>query len=113
MGDIFRSLVWDSMVKAALQRLLTSLPSWIGGGPIGFVVSWAFQKIADRIYNELDKLVITQGIHLRNLSQRLAFDRAALALQIVSDAYGPESEEFKKERENAKRRLADMVSFNN
>jgi hypothetical protein len=111
MGDLFKSLVWEAMAKAALKRLLASLPAWIGGGPIGFVVSWVFNKIADRIYSELDKLVVTQGIYLRNQAQQLAFDRAGLALQIVSDTYGPESEQFKKERENAKRRLADLVSF--
>jgi hypothetical protein len=111
MSDLFKTLIWDAMITAAIKRLLASLPSWIGGGPIGFVLTWVFEKIANRIYHELDLLVVTQAIGLRNHYQRLAFDRSALALQIVSDTYGADSEQFKKERENARRRLSDLISF--
>lgn len=106
--NFVKSILWDLAVKEAIRRLLAAWPL-LAWGPIAPVVTWILTKIADKVFAELEKFAVTEGIRLRNNAHNLDFDRAALALQIVADSFGPDSEEFKRERENAKLRLSRLV----
>lgn len=110
LGDLFKALVWNNLIKAALARLFLAVP-FLGWGPIGVVVSWVVTKIADKLYDELEMIVNLQAIALKNEIHQREFDRASMKLHIIAREKGTASSEFKNAREHAKESLSQFVRF--
>lgn len=106
--EIFKNLIWDSLVKLALSRLFAAIP-WLGWGPIGVLVGWIVGMFADQIYDALKLAVNMQVIVFRNEKLKAAYDKASVQLRIVAHDKGIESEEFRLEREKHKKALSELV----
>jgi hypothetical protein len=110
LGDIFKELVWDVLVKAAIGQLFAALP-FLAWGPIGIVVSWALTLFANKLYEGVKEFVNLQAIVLRNEAHQRAYDRASVSLKIIAQQKGIESPEFKNAREDHKKKLSEFVRF--
>jgi hypothetical protein len=108
LGDTFKELVFDAVVKAGIARLFTALP-FLGWGPIGIIVSWALTLLADRLYEALSLAIEMEKISIRNEQSRKAYDRALVVLRIVAREKGLESEEFRRSKNEAKEALSRLV----
>jgi hypothetical protein len=110
LDDLFKDLVWDSLVKAALAELFLIAP-WLAWGPVGFVVSFIAQHFSDQLYKTLSLAVQMEAIVIKNEEHKRAFDRASVKLKVMAKEKGIDSPEFEKLREEQKQALADFVRF--
>lgn len=109
-GDLFKGLVWDNLIKAAIGRLFAAAP-WLAWGPLGWLSSFVITYVADLVYEELQKFVDLQFIAFRNAELRDAYSAAANSLKTIALAKGVDSEEFKKARNEQKEALSKFVRF--
>lgn len=110
-GELFKTLVWDALVKAALRKLFAAIP-WLGWGPLGPVVTYLVVLFSDKLYEALSETIEMEWIAFRNDAHRRAFDKSASELQAIADGVGVDSPEFKEQREKALADLARFVRFN-
>lgn len=110
LGDIFKKLVWDSLIKFALQQLFLAVPL-LGWGPIGYVVTWIATYFTDKLFVALKLAVDLEMIVLRNEEHKREYTLAALDLKHIIKEKGLNSPEFKKAREKHQEALARFVRF--
>lgn len=111
LGDLFKDLVWDNLVKAALSRLFVVVPL-LGWGPIGFVVTWFATRFANQIYESVKMAIQLEAISLRNESYKRAFDAAHAKLAVIAYKKGIHSPEFRQARDESKKALSQFAQFN-
>jgi hypothetical protein len=107
-GDLFKDLVWDNLVDAALGALFTALPIlkiW----PIGPIINSVVRLFADKLFAALQLAIDLQIIAFVNGEHRRAFDDASVKLKIIASSHGIESEEFKKARKEHRDALSKFV----
>ena len=110
IGDIFKDLIWDTLVKVALMKLFAAVP-WLGWGPVGVLVGWIAGMLADALYEALRLAVDLQMITFKNEAHRRAFDDAGVKLKLIAKDKGIESPEFKEARVRHREALAVFVKF--
>lgn len=110
LGDLFKSLVWDNLVKAALGRLFAAIP-FLGWGPVGYVVTWIVVKYTDLFYEAMKELVDLQLIVFKNELAKKEYTIAAIHLRELAKTLGDQSDEFLKAREEAKLALSKFTRF--
>nr|BFD58919.1 hypothetical protein CKG001_10260 [Bdellovibrio sp. CKG001] len=108
--DLFKDLVWDSLVKAAITRMFVAMPA-LAWGPFGVFVTWVVTKFADRLYEHAREYVALETIAFKNKQLEKEFDRRLVMLRIIERESGLGSEAFKKGREDAKKALSDVVRY--
>lgn len=110
LGSIFKSLLWDSLVRAGLQRLFTAVPL-LGWGPLGTVITWAVFHFSDQLYETWDTAVDLKAIALKKEEHRKAFDRASIELWMIAKTEGVDSPDYKRVREQHKIDLSRLVHY--
>jgi hypothetical protein len=110
LGDLFKALIWDNLVKAAVGRLFAAVPI-LAWGPIGYVITWVATHFADKLYDSVKMAIALEAIAIRNEAHRRAYDRASVALKIIAQDKGINSPEFREARDANKRALAEFVRF--
>lgn len=110
LSGLFKSLVWDTLVKVALQQLFLAVPL-LGWGPIGYVVSWVVVKLTDKLYDVTKTAVDLEVIVLRNEEHRREYAVAAVKLKLIAKSKGVDSPEFKNAREEHQQALSRFVRF--
>jgi len=110
IGDTFKDLVWDAMVRVALQALFSAVP-WLGWGPIGVVVGWIVGMVANYLYSSVKMAIDLNAIALKNEEHRRAYDDAGVKLKLIAKDKGIDSPEFRAARDDHKKRLAAFVKF--
>lgn len=110
LSEIFKKLVWDTLVTVAIKQLFAAVP-WLGWGPVGVIVGWVGGLVADQIYKALDMMVALQLIVIKNKALAKDFAAAALTLKEIGQAKGIDSPEFKEARDEHKKRLAELIHF--
>ena len=110
LEELFKSMVWDAIVKALIARLFVIVP-FLGWGPIGLVVTWGLTLLAEKLYSAIKLFINLEMIVLRNAEHERAFTRAGSELYLIARDKGIESEEFGRAREEHKVALAAFVSF--
>ena len=108
--DLFKDLVWDSLVKSALTALFVAVPG-LAVWPLGMIIRWVVNRYAGQLFQLLRLVVDLKVIAFVNYEHKRAFDNAAVKLKIIALDQGIDSDEFKKARENAKASLAKFVTF--
>ena len=108
--QLFRSLVWDNLIKAAIKRVFMAVP-FLAMGPLGKITVYILTKFADKLYVVLKEEVDVQRIIFRNRKLGREFGRASVKLKIIAKSKGIDSNEFKNAREIHKKRLSDFVRF--
>lgn len=110
VDDLFRELVWGSLVKAVLGRIFAAVPL-LGWGPIGFVVAFFVNKIASEIYDDVKELIKLEVIEFRNKEFEKAFNTTSVKLKIIAREKGIESPEFRSARDADKIALSKLARF--
>lgn len=110
LENLFKSLVWDNLVKAAIKKIFVAAP-FLAWGPLGIVAKYVIGKIADKLYEALKEAIDMQRIAFRNKDLRKGYERASVTLRIIAQDRGIDSDEFKKAREEHKKNLAAFVRF--
>ena len=108
--QLFKSLVWDNLIKAAIKKVFMAVP-FLAMGPLGKITVYLLTKFADKLYDVLHEQIDLQVIVFKNYRLRKEFDRASVKLKIIAKSKGIESNEFKDARELHKKRLSDFVRF--
>lgn len=106
----FKSLVWDQLVKLALSRLFAAVPL-LGWGPIGWVVSWAVNWVATKIFDAVKLFIELEAIVFRNKQAQKEFETASIKLRLIAMGSGEGSPEFLAAREEHKSALSKFVRF--
>lgn len=109
--DLVKVLLWDVLVKAALQRLFLLVPL-LGWGPIGMVVSHYAFKLTDFMYEQMADYISITIIAARNKKFESEFNKAAINLKLIAMQKGIQSDEYRSAREQHKKALSDFVRFN-
>lgn len=109
--NLFKEIVWDSIVKLAIKKIFLALPKWLGSAFFSPIITYIVVEITDKIYEALKELVNLEVILFKNESAQKAFAKAHLSLKKIALEKGIESEEFKKEKEHAKETFAKLVRF--
>jgi len=110
LNALFKSLIWDELVKKAIAKILLAVP-FLAWGPLGWLTKWAVTKIADKLYEALKDVVDFKVIALKNKTLRKEFDRASIKLYAIGKDKGINSHDFKKARQKHKEALAALVHF--
>lgn len=109
-GELFKGVVWDNLVKAAIKRLFAAAP-WLSWGPLGWLTSFVIVYISDLIYEELSKFIDVQYVIFKNAQLRDQWAKTAVDLKAVALKSGIESEEFKKARHEQTEKFSEFVRF--
>lgn len=109
--DLFKSLVWDTAVKALLNQVLFKAVPWLGWGPLGFIVTQIVVLITDRLYVVLKLAIDFQVIAFKNKELEREFSDEMVKLNLLANEVDVESEEFKNARAAAQDRLVQFVRF--
>lgn len=108
MPDLFKSLVWENLVKAGIQRLFLAVPV-LGWGPIGWIVSAVIFKFADMFYEAVKLQINLQLIVFNNAKFLAEYVDASLKLKEIAGRTGIESDEFKQARGSHAEALSKFV----
>lgn len=111
LGQIFKDLIWNVLVKAALGRLFAAIPL-LGWGPIGLIVTWIVSHFAEKLFDHMHEWIDFKMIFFKKKELQQAFDGEVLKLQGIFDEKGMDSDEFKAQREKSKEALSKFVKFN-
>ena len=99
--DIFKEIVWDNFVTAALVSLKINV--W----PLNSIV----RIITDKFYEFFRTSFDIQTIAFLNSVHKAEFEKAVITLKVIGADYGPESENYKNAKENAKNALSKFVRY--
>lgn len=108
--DLFKDLVWDNLVEAALAALFVKVPV-LAWGPLGAIIKFAATKFTDYLYAGMKMFIVVEAIPLRNKLLHKKYTEAAIKLKTIAKTTGIESDEFRKARNEDKKRLSDLVRF--
>lgn len=109
-AQLFKELVWDNLVKAALRRVFAAVP-WLGWGPIGYLVTYYVTKYADILYELLHEYIDFQLIVFKRVDIGNKFADASVNLRMVAEASGLMSAEYLEARRAQKEAFAKFVNF--
>lgn len=110
LDEIFKDLVWDALVTAAVKALIAAVP-WLGWGPLPILLGWLAGLLTDHLYIVLKDTVNLKLIILKNEEHAKEFAAAAFALKNSAITNGISSEAFKKKREEAREKMARFIQF--
>lgn len=115
LGNLFKDLVFDNLVKAAVKKVLAKIPKLIAvpvfGPFVGTIVSLVITKVADLLYEGFDEWIDFKQIAFKDKELQKKYDTAATKLKIIAHEKGIDSPEFKEQRNADKSALADFVSL--
>lgn len=111
ISPIFKSLVWDAMIKSAVGKTIALLSL----SPTGFfaiIISQALISFTNWwLYPIFEKTIKVGDIKLSNEIHQRAYEKASYKLKIIAIENGVNSNEFKKQREIEHNKLVDALIF--
>lgn len=109
-SDIFKSLVWNSLVKAATNALFAAVP-FLAWGPVGWLVNIIITKFADFLFAQAKEFIIFEAIQFRNKELQSKFDLASVELKLIAINKGVDSDDFKQARAKNVNDLSAFIRF--
>lgn len=109
--DLFKDLLYATIVKAAIQRLFLIAP-FLSWGPLGVLVSHYLTKFAMLLYEIAETFIDLKTVPIKNEKLRKEFERASIKLNIIANGKGIDSPEFKEQRDADHKALLDLVTAN-
>lgn len=110
LEDIFKSLVWDNLTRAALTALFAAAP-YLAWWPLSMVITMIVTGISNKLFAVLKLTVNLEVISFKNLAHQKAYDDAAVKLKVLAIDHGADSPEYLKARESAKADFSQYVRF--
>lgn len=111
LNGLFKDLIFDNVVKIAIQRLLLKVPL-LAWGPIGYFVTIGLTRFAEVLFEVMDEMLDLKGIALNKYNLRDKYLESALTLNQIAIEKGINSEEFKKARQNDMDKFSRFIRFN-
>lgn len=105
-----KTFVWDTLVETEIAALFVAVP-WLGVWPLGPIIHFLLTTFSDRLYAEGRLGVDEAAIVFVNAAHKAAFDTELVKLKVIAHEKGVESDEFKKERADAREALRKFVSY--
>lgn len=110
VADLFKDLVFDHLVKAAIAQVVGLAP-FLAWGPVSFIVGKVITYVASLLYEHLRLAINFQVILLNNELHHKAFVEASYSLTKLGKEKGIDSPEFKAQREKHKVALSKFVRY--
>lgn len=110
MGDAFKFLVWDSLIKLAISELLKRV-AFLSWGPVAFFITWLITKFSDVFYELFSDMIEIQVLILKNENIHKEFAEASLDLKRVAIARGVDSVEYKEVRSARIKKMENFVRY--
>lgn len=111
LKDLFKSLIWDSLVKVAIEKLIVAAP-FLSWGPLAPIFSFIITKITDVLYEQIIKFIDVEAIVFRDKILEQQYNNHYVNLKTVARDYGELSPEFEKAHEESQKYFSDFVRFN-
>lgn len=108
--DSFKSLVFDPLVKVAIDKILLKV-TFLAWGPLAFLFTKLVVWISDLLYAEFREVINIGTIRVMNAEHQMAYEKASIEEYMVSKDKGINSPEFRKARDENKKRLAKFVHY--
>lgn len=110
LSDIFKKLIWDSIIKALLDKLFLAIP-FLGWGPVGIIVALIVNKLGSWIFDAMKMFIDFSLIVIKKEELAREYAVESLNLKNIALSKGIDSEEFKAERIKAAASLSRFVKF--
>lgn len=107
--DLFRTLVFDNVVDAAIIEYEGPL---VATPIVGTVIKEIEEKFADILYNKLGGQVVLASVLFVDIAHRKAFETASIGLKQIAIEHGLNSPEYKDAHEREKQALKKFGQFN-
>jgi len=107
--DIFKSLVFDVIVKEVIRRLFLAVPI-LGFGPLGILTTELITRFAKMFYDYQKELITFYKFEFISETNQKAFDKELENLKKLEQENASE-EEKQKALDLAKRRMAFLVRY--
>lgn len=108
--DAFKTVVWDSVVGAAIKALF-SAAAWLNLPIISTIVTQVIRKATDKLFELLVLFVDVGNIRITNEKAREEFEESVVILAIIAKHNGIDSGDFKNMREAAREAFEDLVTY--
>ncbi len=108
--DTFKELVFDQLVKVAIQQII-GMAAFLAWGPVAFIVAKVVTFVADTLYDQLQKTINFQYIMLQNEQFHKAYVDAVENIKEVAKKKGINSPEFRRARDGHKVALSKFVRW--
>lgn len=109
--DLFKDLVWDTLVEAKLSALIAS-SVFFSFGPLKMLLTGIILHFMDMFYAAFKLFIVIEAIPIREKLLLTHYTSASINLKKTAARYGIDSPEFKEQRNADKKRLADMLRYN-
>lgn len=111
ISDLFKSFVWDVMIKAAIADAMVAL-SLSPTGFLGVLLTKLIIYGTNKLYPYIVRFVKIQSIILQDEIHQKGFEKAQLKLKLVALKNGIDSQEFKDARKIEQDTLYKLIKFN-
>lgn len=109
--ELFKTLVWDLLVDAALVALFVAEP-WLAYWPFRQIVTGVATLFTNKLFSVGRRTIDMTAIPLINEAHKRAFTDAVVELKVIGYHQGRDSPEYLKARDDAKAALSRFVHFN-
>lgn len=109
--NLFKSLIWDPLVKAAMTALDVEVPV-LAVWPLSSIINGVVNLASNAIFTQVRLLVDVTAIKLLNAEHEAEYNSAAEKLAVIAHDQGVDSDAFIQQREIAKAALSKFVQFN-
>lgn len=110
VSPIFKSLVWDIIIKEAVAKAIALL-ALSPNGIVAVVVSHLLIMSTNWLYTFFEKVVKVGEIKLNNDIHQREYEKASTKLKIIAISKGINSDEFKDQRKIEHDKLFDAVIY--
>lgn len=109
---VVKTLIYDVVMQAVAAGLIYEAP-WLKLPFINYLFNFVMQGLADRLYQQLDRIVEFQVIAIEATHQNNEYVAAASALkdELTKPKEIQNAEALEKAKAEFKRRLADLIRF--
>lgn len=108
--NIFQTLIWEPLIKAALASLFVAAP-WMTVWPLQPIITFALTQFSNLLFGIMSLTVDLGAIELVNSDAQTAYESASENLKIVALDKGLGSPEYAAALQTEKTALAKFVRF--
>ena len=110
LEELFKTLVWDALVEAALKKLFAAVP-FLSWGPFSYVINKLVLKYSAELFSLVKDFIDLQKIAYKNKGLEKEFNKASTHLRVVAINSGIDSQAFQEARNENKKRLSDFINL--
>lgn len=109
--DLFKDLIWDNWIEAALGRLFAA-SKFLSFGPVKAFIIWIVQKYSDQLFEVADEYFDIRNVIIKDEKLLKEYDRESVKLKLIARQYGIDSEVFRSSRAESRKKLSEFGRFN-